>query len=80
MSPKLFRPVEVDVRTEAGNVGVGKLSSLGAFRKELRVEDRPRCPSLARVGDDSDDAAEPLRNNDGTPGAVKADVVLAMAL
>jgi hypothetical protein len=50
------------VRVE-GRVGVGKASSLGAFLKELKVDDRPRMPNLARVGDDLVDALEPWRNS-----------------
>ena len=50
-SPKLFLPVDVDVRVD-GRVGVGNWSSLGMFRKELNVDDLPRKPSRERVGDD----------------------------
>lgn len=69
-SPKLFRPVDVDVRVD-GRVGVGKGSSLGILRKELNVDDLPRIPSLARVGEDVVDALDPCRRI-GIPGV--ADV------
>ena len=59
-SPKLFRPVDVDVLVD-GRVGVGNGSSLGMFRKELNVEDLPRIPSLDRVGEDLVDALDPCR-------------------
>src|SRR4051794_30624859 len=75
-SPKLFLPVEVEVRVE-GSVGVGKESSVGMFLKERKVDDLPLGPSLARLGDDFVDAAEPCRNR-GTPGAA-ANAVEAFA-
>lgn len=79
-SPKLFRPVEVEVRPDAGRVGVGRLSSLGMFRRELSVDDLPRCPSLFRVGEDMEDAADSFLNKDGTPVAANADDDFAIAL
>jgi hypothetical protein len=69
-SPKLFRPVDVDVRVD-GRVGVGNGSSPGIFRKELNVEDLPRIPSLARVGEDVVDALDPCRRI-GLPAMVEA--------
>jgi hypothetical protein len=78
-SPKLFRPVDVEVRVD-GSVGVGKGSSLGIFRKELKVDDRPRIPSLARVGEDlEDEAVDPCRNS-CAPGAAIADGLFAITL
>jgi hypothetical protein len=50
-----------------GIVGVGKGSSIGMLRKELNVEDLPRMPSLARVGEDLVDALDPWRRI-GIPG------------
>jgi hypothetical protein len=67
-SPKLFRPVEVEVRVDA-SVGVGNGSSLSTPEslKELRVDERPRTPSIARVGEDRFDAADPCLINGGPP-------------
>jgi hypothetical protein len=62
-----------------GKVGVGKGSALGTFRNELNVEDLPRIPSLARVGEDLLDAVEPCRNS-GAPGIAKAVEDRARAL
>ncbi len=78
-SPKLFRPVDVEVRAE-GNVGVGKGSSLGTFRKELSVEDLPRMPSLARVGEDLEDEAVEDCRNSCEPGAAIVDELFAITL
>lgn len=69
-SPKLFLPVEVDVRVN-GRGGVGKASSLGILRKELKVDDLPRIPSLERVGEDLLEALDPCRMS--VPGAADAD-------
>jgi hypothetical protein len=77
-SPKLFLPVEVEVLVDA-SVGVGRASSLGMFRKELNVEDLPRIPSLARVGEDLVEADDPVRRR-GTAGAAKCMEDLARAL
>ena len=77
-SPKLFRPVEVDVRVD-GSVGVGKGSSLGIFRRELKVDDLSRKPSLERVGEDLVEAVDPCLKS-GTPGIAKEVEDLARAL
>lgn len=69
-SPKLFRPVDVEVRVEA-IVVVGRLSSLGMLRRELSVEDRPRSPSLLD-GDDLLEAVEGCRAS-GAPGTAAND-------
>ena len=60
-------------------MGVGNGSSLGTFRKELRVDDLPRIPSRVRVGDDDVEAPDPCRKR-GTPGPVKSDGDLAKRL
>ena len=78
-SPKLFLPVEIEVLVE-GRGGVGSASSVGAFRRELIVDDLPRSPSLARVGDDLLlDAVDPCLNN-GTPGPANVEVDFTKAL
>jgi hypothetical protein len=78
-SPKLFLPVEVEVRVD-GSVGVGKGSSLGIFRKELNVDDLPRIPSLARVGDDLEDEAVDPCLNSCEPGGANDDELFAITL
>lgn len=40
-------------------MGVGKGSSLGTFRNELSVDDRPRRPTLEARGDELVEALEP---------------------
>jgi len=78
-SPKLFRPVEVEVLVDP-SVGVGKGSSvIGIFRKELKVDDLPRRSSLERVGDDRVDALDPCRTS-GPPGTAKIVEDFARAL
>lgn len=78
-SPKLFRPVDVDVLVE-GNGGVGKESSAGVFLRELRVDERPRKVNLERDGEDlEDDAVEPFRNK-GVPGRPRLEDVFIKAL
>ncbi len=42
---------------------MGSESSTGLFRSEFRVDDLPRKPSLARVGEDLLDAFDPWRNS-----------------
>jgi len=76
-SPKLLRPVEVDVLVDCKG-GVGSGSSLARFRREFRVDDLPRSPSLARVGDDAVDALEPCRRR-GIPGPARAALDLTRA-
>lgn len=63
-----------------GNVGVGKGSSLGTFRKELSVEDLPRMPSLARVGEDLEDEAVEDCRSSCEPGAAIVDELFAITL
>lgn len=77
-SPKLFLPVDVEVRVE-GSVGVGRLSSLGMFLRELSVEDLPRIPSRDFVGEECVDALESWRIS-GDPGMANDIEDIARAL
>lgn len=61
-----------------GNGGVGNGSSFAKFRNEFIVDDLPRSPSLARVGDDAVDALEPCRKR-GTPGPARPALDLTRA-
>ena len=76
-SPKLLRPVEVEVLVD-GKGGVGNGSSLAKFRSEFNVDDLPRSPSLARVGEDEVDAVESCRKI-GTPGPARTALDLTRA-
>lgn len=68
-SPKLLRPVDVDVRVEAvGRVGVCNVSSDCTFCKEFMVDDRLRRPSFARVGEDFAEAEDSFRRSVCPPG------------
>lgn len=72
-SPKLFRPVEDDVRVVPANWR----SSTDALPNELMVDDRPRRVRAARVGDDCPELRDPGRNRavagdaDGLPKNVE---------
>lgn len=68
--------MEEDVRVD-GSVGVGNGSSVGKFRKELRVEDRPRRPPLVRDGEDWVEVVEPLRKS-WVPGPASMDLGTAV--
>lgn len=77
ISPKLFLPVEVDVRVETlGTPGVGK-GSLTVLGADSIVDDLSRSPVLLRlVGEEAIETLESFLIK-GAPGAAKVMEVLA---
>lgn len=77
-SPKLFRPVDVEVRVEA-SIFVGSASSLGTFRRELSVDARSRKP-IRLDGDDLFEFVDPflLRGEPGAAAKPKDDLARAV--